>query len=102
MNNFYFWTPAATGDTFQSEQWSDNLQGNYEQDWNTYRQTSFTQRLYDENSGIVGFSAPWSDAYQKVYSVNLGIRKLNLPRPVRNTQESTAGRMPLLSCLRLL
>ncbi|HHU25831.1 MAG TPA: RagB/SusD family nutrient uptake outer membrane protein [Bacteroidales bacterium] len=76
VNNFYFWTPAATGDTFQSEQWSDNLQGNYEQDWNTYRQTSFTQRLYDENSGIVGFSAPWSDAYQKVYSVNLGIQKI--------------------------
>ena len=76
VNNFYFWTPAASGDTFQSEQWSDNAQGNYEQDWNTYRQESFNQRRYDENSGILGFTAPWADAYRKVYNVNLGIEKI--------------------------
>ncbi|MDD4776956.1 MAG: RagB/SusD family nutrient uptake outer membrane protein [Fermentimonas sp.] len=77
VNNFYFWTQTASGDTFQSEQWSDNAQGNAEQDWNTYRQESFNKRLYDENSGIIGFSAPWSDAYKKVYNVNLGIEKIS-------------------------
>ncbi|WP_286880534.1 RagB/SusD family nutrient uptake outer membrane protein [Proteiniphilum sp. UBA7639] len=77
VNNFYFWTPAGAGDTFQSEQWSDNCQGNAEQDWNTYRQESFNKRQYDENNGIIGFSAPWSDSYKKVYNVNLGIEKIN-------------------------
>ncbi len=68
VNNFYFWTPAGgAGDTFQSEQWSDNCQGNAEQDWNTYRQESFNKRQYDENNGIIGFSAPWSDSYKKKY-----------------------------------
>ena len=38
VNNFYFISQSASGDTFQSEQWSDNCQGNYEQDWDTYRQ----------------------------------------------------------------
>ena len=77
VNSYYFWTQSASGDTFQSEQWSDNAQGNAEQDWNTYRQESFNKRQYDENSGIIGFSAPWADAYKKVYNVNLGIEKIN-------------------------
>ena len=77
VNDFYFWAPAGAGDTFQSEQWSDNCQGNAEQDWNTYRQESFNKRQYDENSEIIGFSAPWADAYKKVYNVNLGIEKIN-------------------------
>ncbi len=88
VNDFYLWAPAASGDNFQSEQWSDNCQGNYEQDWNTYRQTPFTQRLYDENSGISVFSAPWTDAYRKIYNVNLGIEKINssnsLPENLKN------------------
>ena len=77
VNSYYFWTQSASGDTFQSEQWSDNAQGNAEQDWNTYRQESFNKRQYDENSGIIGFTAPWTDAYKKVYNVNLGIEKIN-------------------------
>ena len=77
VNSYYFWTQSASGDTFQSEQWSDNAQGNAEQDWNTYRQESFNKRQYDENSGIIGFDAPWTDAYKRVYSVNLGIEKIN-------------------------
>lgn len=76
VNDFYFWSPAASGDHFQSEQWSDNCQGNIEQDWDAYRQTSFNQRLYDENIGITGFSAPWGDSYKKIYNVNLGIEKI--------------------------
>lgn len=77
VNDFYFWGASASGDTFQSEQWSDNCQGNAEQDWNTYRQEAFNQRRYDENTGINGFSAPWSDAYKKIYNVNLGIEKIS-------------------------
>ena len=48
VNNFYFISQSASGDTFQSEQWSDNCQGNYEQDWDTYRQYNFNKRTYDE------------------------------------------------------
>lgn len=76
VNDFYFWTPSASGDNFQSEQWSDNCQGNYEQDWNTYRQTAFNQRQYDENTGNGVFSGPWADAYKKIYNVNLGLEKI--------------------------
>ena len=57
VNNFYFISQSASGDTFQSEQWSDNCQGNYEQDWDTYRQYNFNKRTYDENNGITCFSA---------------------------------------------
>lgn len=45
VNNFYFISQSASGDTFQSEQWSDNCQGNYEQDWDTYRQYNLTNVL---------------------------------------------------------
>lgn len=76
VNDFYLWTPIASGENFQSEQWSDNIQGNYEQDWATYRQESFNQRRYDENSSISGFSTPWANEYKKVYNVNLGIEKI--------------------------
>lgn len=76
VNNLYFIQASASGDTFQSEQWSDNCQGNYEQDWNTYRQENFNQRLFDENSGCTCFSAPWSGAYKNIRAVNLGIEKI--------------------------
>lgn len=90
VNSYYFWTQSASGDTFQSEQWSDNAQGNAEQDWNTYRQESFNKRQYDENSGIIGFSAPWADAYKKVYNVNLGIEKINSSDAIsENLKKST-------------
>lgn len=88
VNDFYFFTPTGAGDTFQSEQWSDNCQGNYEQDWNTYRQENFTKRLYDENSGISVFSAPWTAAYKYIYNINLGIEKISssaaLPENLKN------------------
>lgn len=77
VNNFYFIGSAASGDTFQSEQWSDNCQGNYEKDWNTYTQESFNQRKYDENNSIIGFTAPWSDSYKNIRSINLAIEKIS-------------------------
>lgn len=76
VNSFYLWSSAASGDTFQSEQWSDNCQGNYEQDWDTYRQEKFTRRLYDEMNSISCFSAPWSSSYANIRTVNLGIEKI--------------------------
>lgn len=76
VNNFYLITPSASGQSFQSEQWSDNCQGNYEQDWNTYRQENFNQRDYDETSGITCFTAPWAAAYQNIRSINLGIERV--------------------------
>lgn len=76
VNSFYLWSSAASGDTFQSEQWSDNCQGNYEQDWDTYRQERFTKRMYDEMNTISCFSAPWSSSYANIRTVNLGIEKI--------------------------
>ena len=39
VNNFYMlFSEYGSGDTFQSEQWSDNCQGNNEGDWDKYRQ----------------------------------------------------------------
>lgn len=76
VNNFYLWNESASGHTFQSEQWSDNCQGNYEQDWNTYRQENFVKREYDENSSSSCFSAPWGNSYKNIRTVNLGIEKI--------------------------
>lgn len=74
VNNFYFISSTASGDNFTSEQWSDNCQGNYEADWDTYRQLNFNNRQYDENSP---YSGPWSGAYQNIYSINNGIEKIS-------------------------
>lgn len=74
VNNFYFIGSSASGDTFTSEQWSDNCQGNYEGDWATYRQLTFNNRQYDENSP---YSGPWSGTYQNIYSINNGIEKIS-------------------------
>ena len=74
VNDFYFWGATGSGDTFQSEQWSDNCQGNIEQDWADYRQYSFNYRRYDESGGL-GL-APWASAYRRIYKVNLGLEKL--------------------------
>lgn len=88
VNNFYTWSVSGAGDTFQSEQCSDNCQGNYEQDWNTYRQTSFTQRQYDSETSISCFTAPWSSAYKNIRAVNLGIEKIdgneNISKELKN------------------
>ena len=77
VNNFYFIGESASGHTFQSEQWSDNCQGNYEQDWNTYRQENFNKRSYDENSASTCFTAPWSDAYKNIRNIYVGIEKIS-------------------------
>lgn len=74
VNNFYFIGSTASGDTFTSEQWSDNCQGNYEADWDTYRQLSFNNRQYDESGP---YSGPWGTAYQNIYSINNGIDKIS-------------------------
>ncbi|MEG0456240.1 MAG: RagB/SusD family nutrient uptake outer membrane protein, partial [Bacteroides sp.] len=57
VNNFYIWTPLASGQNFQSEQWSDNCQGNSEKDWNTYNQYSFNYRRYDPETSITSSTA---------------------------------------------
>lgn len=77
VNNFYLIGESGSGDTFQSEQWSDNCQGNCESDWNTYRQEWFNQRKYDANNGINGFSAPWSGSYKNIRSIYVGIDKIS-------------------------
>ena len=73
VNNFYFIGESYTGETFQSEQWSDNCQGNYEQDWDTYRQETFIKRRYDENSA---WSGPWTNAYKNIRNIYLAIEKV--------------------------
>ncbi len=74
VNDFYFISPTGSGDRFQSEQWSDNCQGNIEQDWADYRQFSFNYRRYDENGGLG--VAPWGGAYKNLYKINLGLEKI--------------------------
>lgn len=73
VNNFYLISETGSGDTFQSEQWSDNCQGNYEQDWNTYRQETFNKRRYDEDSP---YSGPWSGAYKNIHNIYKAIEKI--------------------------
>lgn len=73
VNNFYLIGETGSGDTFQSEQWSDNCQGNYEQDWNTYRQETFNKRRYDEDSP---YSGPWSGAYKNIRNIYVAIEKV--------------------------
>lgn len=66
VNNLYLIGSTGSGHTFQSEQWSDNCQGNYEQDWDTYRQLTFNNRRYDETAA---WSGPWSGAYKNIITV---------------------------------
>lgn len=73
VNNFYFIGETGSGHKFQSEQWSDNCQGNYEQDWADYRQNTFNQRRYDENNA---YSGPWSNAYKNIRNIYLAIERL--------------------------
>ena len=73
VNNFYLIGETGSGDTFQSEQWSDNCQGNYEQDWATYRQETFNKRRYDEDSP---YSGPWSCAYKNIRNIYVAIEKV--------------------------
>ncbi len=93
VNDLYFISQSATTSSggknnFQSEHWSDNCQGNYEQDWNDFRQENFNKRLYDENSGITCFSAPWSGAYQNIRAVNLGIEKITASGAITETDKN--------------
>lgn len=78
VNNFYTWSPLASGHNFQSEQWSDNCQGNFEKDWNTYNQYYFVNRRYDSETSIIPFddSKAWNDAYKHIRAINLGIEKV--------------------------
>lgn len=79
VNNFYTWTPVASGHNFQSEQWSDNCQGNNQTDWNTYRQSSFNQRLYDIDTSIDGLNTGeiWSNSYKHIRAINIGIERIS-------------------------
>ena len=77
VNNFYFIGSSASGDTFQSEQWSDNCQGNCEGDWDTYYQNGFNQRQYDANTSQSEFSAPWSGSYKNIRNIYVGINNIS-------------------------
>ena len=74
VNDFYFIGSTGSGQYFQAEQWSDNCQGNYEQDWDTYRQLAINNRRYDETSP---WSGPWVGAYKNIYKINAGISKIS-------------------------
>ena len=84
VNNLYLIGSTGSGHTCQSEQWSDNCQGNYEQYWDTYRQLTFNNRRYDETAA---WSGPWSGAYKNIYNINKGIEKItgsgSLSEPLR-------------------
>ena len=78
VNNFYMnFSEYGSGDTFQSEQWSDNCQGNNEGDWDTYRQDKFNYREYDafELPNVIATS--WNSYYSKIRSVYVGIDRIN-------------------------
>lgn len=78
VNNFYTWTPTGSGQNFQSEQWSDNCQGNYEKDWNTYNQYPFYNRRYDTETSIssLDITKMWQDSYKHIRAINIGIEKI--------------------------
>ncbi|MDO5570956.1 MAG: RagB/SusD family nutrient uptake outer membrane protein [Bacteroidales bacterium] len=82
VNNLYLnSTTTGSNDYFQSEQWSDNAIGNYEKDWDVYRQESFYKRNYDNISGVTGVTLPWSGAYSKIRAINIAIQRLpGVPR----------------------
>ena len=73
VNNFYFIAPSYSGHDFQTEQWSDNCQGNSEQDWDIYRQNKFNNRQYDETSP---WSGPRSGSYQNLNNIHIGMEKI--------------------------
>lgn len=79
VNNFYTWSPLASGQNFQSEQWSDNCQGNAERDWNTYNQLPFNDRRYDPDTSISSFNITdaWNNAYKHIRAINLGIERIS-------------------------
>ena len=75
VNNFYFIGESNSGNTFQSEQWSDNCLGNLQTDWADYRNYPFCRRDYDEQSSPgVG---PWSGAYSNIRKIYVAIDQLN-------------------------
>lgn len=90
VNNFYTWTPKAAGETLQSEQWSDNIQGGSEKDQNTYNQWPFYNRRYDPDTSIEAFKMAdaWNDSYKHIRAINLGIEKISgstaLTEPTKN------------------
>lgn len=87
VNQFYTWTPVTANHDFKAEQWSDNCIGNYEGDWDTYRQLTFTNRQYDALTASV-FSAPWSDSYKHIRAVNLGIERISSSPTVQENDKN--------------
>lgn len=87
VNNFYLWTPLATGQNFQSEQWSDNCQGNAEKDWNTYNQRPFNFRRYDIDTSIssLDISKAWSNSYKHIRAINLGLERIAVSAVISET-----------------
>lgn len=79
VNQFYLFVPAGTGDTFQTEQWSDNATGWLDTQRDTYRQIDFVQRHYDPLNTVACFSWSniWNDTYKRIRSANLGIERIS-------------------------
>ena len=86
VNNLYLIGESNTGDTFASEQWSDNCQGNYEKDWDTYNKESFIKRQYDQES--TSYSAPWSGAYKNIRNIYVGIEKISASNAVAENEKN--------------
>ena len=77
VDNFYFIGETATGgNNFQSEQWSDNCQGNLCDHWNDWRQFYFTQRQYDETSSAVSFSYSWTEPYKNIRKIYVALENI--------------------------
>lgn len=80
VNNFYMiFSEFGSGHNFQSEQWSDNCQGNAEGDWATYRQSNFNYREYDAFNTIDGniVNVDWTGHYKNIRSVYVGIERIS-------------------------
>lgn len=79
VNQFYLYNPAGTGDTFQSEQWSDNATGWLDTQRDTYRQYDFTLRRYDALTTVSCFNwnKIWTDMYKNIRSANMGIKRIS-------------------------
>lgn len=85
VNQLYLYTPATAGQTQQSEQWSDNAIGWLDDQYDTYRQTNFTQRSYDAVNTVSCFNwnSLWNNLYKKIRAANLGLERISASNAIK-------------------
>ncbi len=88
INNFYLWEVTGANQTFQAEQWSDNAIGGNEKDFDTFRQSDFTQRDYDDLDGINCVTIPWADSYKRIRSTNIGLVRIPTVAGLKDDQKN--------------